>query len=583
MDVLQATVRCNADYQYQKRAVPDLHATGEEPSDAEQGQSTESYKFTASLLCGCGALKRGTGKLIMTTLATAMRAANVADFYMTKYLSKAQEALGPVMQPFIAGMRRIATAENAPEAAETTLVQRAQQRIRRFIFCANRTMWFSACELGVFLTTGDSCVRSEPTTKVFSGKGTAMMHECKRLLNHSTAQEGLLVARSSTQHTEATAMNAFLVPQTDSEAVTDTDADTDADTDSDATEPPHGDPSGTTTEPPSKKQRRQPTVVSDAQPGAATDDTSFLEDDCDEAFPPAITSADAHATIADASGRKQMFTKSLAHRDDWLHRGIRLRDVDYYHYARFFERVEMPRSGTAQSFQKRHGAYYIFDSHYAFARSYVQVLRRTPKTVQIVGPQCKRSDVNGGEDNAVYKAYFHSCVQCTGAQECANPLMYQQLLYPQIDDIDKYLAMLPNTPNAKRVQTRFAPAWKARRYEIEVLADRAADKHNRAMRIGVIHDTTSFKGVRIQRKVLERGTDDSTQHVFEIKLLQVLIQQCVRQLLGQGTCMERVMQEVMECLDIPTPWHPDQPHLAEWQAFSAREILFNLDQTGSQF
>ena len=95
----------------------------------------------------------------MTTIATAMRAANVADFYMTKYLSKAQEALGPVIQPFIAGMRRIASAESAPEAADSTLVQRARQRIRRFIFCANRTMWFSACELGVFLATGDSCVR----------------------------------------------------------------------------------------------------------------------------------------------------------------------------------------------------------------------------------------------------------------------------------------------------------------------------------------------------------------------------------------------------------------------------------------
>ena len=40
------------------------------------------------------------------TLATAMRAANVADFYMTKYQSKPQEKLGPTIQPFIAGMRR---------------------------------------------------------------------------------------------------------------------------------------------------------------------------------------------------------------------------------------------------------------------------------------------------------------------------------------------------------------------------------------------------------------------------------------------------------------------------------------------
>ena len=187
MDVLQSTVCCNADYQYQKRAVPDLQGTEQKPSATEQRQSTESHKCTASFLYGCGALKRDMCLRIMRTLATAMRAANVADFYMTKYLSKAQEALGPVMQPFIAGMRRIAVAESAPEAADTSLVQRAQQRIRRFIFCANRTMWFSACELGVFLATGDSCVKTEYTCKVFSGKGIAMMHECKRLLNHSSA------------------------------------------------------------------------------------------------------------------------------------------------------------------------------------------------------------------------------------------------------------------------------------------------------------------------------------------------------------------------------------------------------------
>ena len=115
--------------------------------------------------------------------------------------------------PIIAGMRRIASAESAPEAADSTLVQRARQRIRRFIFSANRTMWFSACELGVFLATGDSCVKTEENTKVFSGKGIAMMHECKRLLNHSTAAEGLLLARSSTQRAKVgcTIMEALRV------------------------------------------------------------------------------------------------------------------------------------------------------------------------------------------------------------------------------------------------------------------------------------------------------------------------------------------------------------------------------------
>jgi len=237
----------------------------------------------------------------------------------------------------------------------------------------------------------------------------------------------------------------------------------------------------------------------------------------------------------------------------------------------------MPRSGSAQSFQKKHGTYYLFDAHYPLAKTHVQVVQKRANTVQNVGPQCKRSDVNGGEDNAVYKAYFHSCVHCPGAEQCANPLMYQQLLYPRIDDIDKYLALLQSTPNAKRMQLRFAPAWKARRSELELLADRAQKKHDDAKRIGVIHDTTSFKSVRIPRTA--SAPDDATEHVFEVRMRQVLIQQTVLHTMKYGNCLERVMTTLMEYLAIPLPWHADQPHLAEWQAFSTREILFNIDQS----
>ena len=343
-----------------------------------------------------------------------------------------------------------------------------------------------------------------------------MMHECKRLLNHSTAAEGLLLASSSTQRAKATSMDAFIVPQP---------TDADADADSDATERTGSDDAADEDGGAPKKQRGEATVGSEEQRDNGSEPAESSEDDCDEALPPEITNHDAAGTVADATGKKQVFTKSLAHRDDWLHRGNMLRDMDYYHYSRFVERVEMPRSGSAQSFQKHHGVYYLFDRHYPLAKTYVQILRKHAKTVQNVGPQCKRSDVNGGEDNAVYKAYFHSCVQCPGAEQCANPLMYQQLLYPRIDDVDKYLALLQNTPDLKRKQTRFAPAWKARRAELEVLADRAAEKHDKAKRIGVIHDTTSFKGVRIPRTAT--APDAATEYGFEVRMRQVLIQQAV--------------------------------------------------------
>ena len=220
----------------------------------------------------------------MNTLATAMRAAHVADFYMTKYASKAQEALGPVMQPFAACMRRIVAAENEPDAADTTLIQRARLRIRRFIFCANRTMWFSACELGVFLATGASCVKTEPVAKVFSGKGIAMMHECKRMLNHSTSDQGLLCASRATGRTEATAMHTFLIPQPPPED-TDSEASSDA-TESDADE---SKADGNATERATKKRRIDEATKDTVPLGAAKEHTDYLEDCGDEAFPQVIT------------------------------------------------------------------------------------------------------------------------------------------------------------------------------------------------------------------------------------------------------------------------------------------------------
>ena len=137
--------------------------------------------------------------------------------------------------------------------------------------------------------------------------------------------------------------------------------------------------------------------------------------------------------------------------------------------------------------------YHLFDKHYPMSRNYVQVLYRHPRTVQVVGSQCLRSDVNQGEDNAMYKSYFHTCIRCPGADECANPLLCRPLLFPQTEDVDRELALLQSEPEKQRTIRRFAPAWRARRYEIEVLADRHAEKRKRAKRTDVIHDTTTLK------------------------------------------------------------------------------------------
>ena len=124
----------------------------------------------------------------------------------------------------------------------------------------------------------------------------------------------------------------------------------------------------------------------------------------------------------------------------------------------------------------------------------------------------------------MYTAYYHFLVHCPAADDCANPLMYRPLLFPYIPDPDAYLALLQQTPHAERTTLRFLPAWRARRSEIEVLADRAAEKRAAAMRVGVVHDTTAFKSARIPRSRLPAAAE----HGFEARLRLVLLLQLAR-------------------------------------------------------
>ena len=91
-DVLQSAIRCNADYQYQKRCVPDIDLS---ELQEDVGQAAEPPSFMVHIMCG---VRSVIAVAIGITLATAMRAANIADSYMTKYQSKPQEKLGSILE-----------------------------------------------------------------------------------------------------------------------------------------------------------------------------------------------------------------------------------------------------------------------------------------------------------------------------------------------------------------------------------------------------------------------------------------------------------------------------------------------------
>ena len=86
----------------------------------------------------------------------------------------------------------------------------------------------------------------------------------------------------------------------------------------------------------------------------------------------------------------------------------------------------------------------------------------------------------------------------------------------------------------------------------------------------------AMQGFRIPRSRLSAAAE----HGFDARLRQVLLLQLARQGNSHSTtCSERVAALLMDYLDVPLPWHPEQPHLAEWQALSAREVLLNFDST----
>ena len=149
-------------------------------------------------------------------------------------------------------------------------------------------------------------------------------------------------------------------------------------------------------------------------------------------------------------------------------------DMDMFHYARYIQRTEIPSSGTAKTFQNHFGVFFPFDAHYPVSKQYVQTLRTNALLPQNVGPNLIRSDVNGGEDNAMWKACWHSQLRCTGPTECTNPLLCRHLLFPSdLQGKNEFCVK------------KFALAWKAQRAFIEILADRAEQKLQAEERIGL--------------------------------------------------------------------------------------------------
>ena len=200
-DLCQVCLRCNVDYQYQNRTFPDTANLPQNQPMALQSTLSDSPGQTPRTrlpgvlgwLAKHAGSAAGTGVVLLSSFAVAMRSSSVADFYATKYLAKPQQWLATALGPLISGYKRVEEEEKQKETPLSTKAL-ALRKMRTAIFAAFRSVWISPCEACLYLETGGSAVLTHYDVVVHGQKGLFMMHECKRILNKQVAGEGLWYA-----------------------------------------------------------------------------------------------------------------------------------------------------------------------------------------------------------------------------------------------------------------------------------------------------------------------------------------------------------------------------------------------------
>ena len=127
---------------------------------------------------------------------------------------------------------------------------------------------------------------------------------------------------------------------------------------------------------------------------AQNDDTGATEDGGDE----------DHAMVQKKAS-VQVFQITISLRDDWLHRGDALQDMDIQTYAEHIERQAKPIRGTDMQKILAQPTF-AFDAHYKLAPGFMQVIKAGQRRclARFNVPNCIRENVTEGEENAQFKA-----------------------------------------------------------------------------------------------------------------------------------------------------------------------------------
>ena len=592
-DVGQNWGRCNVDLQFMPRT---LVADEFFASSAEQPAVVQANPALALGMYGVR-MKLPKAPLLRRcfhAMVAMFQAAHNCDFYITKYIGKPMEQLQSLLANIGVGLRRMEQEEEASRAASTETgsaagpadadaaalpAERARRTTLRIATAANRSSWCSCCEMATFIKTGAMARKTHRPMAIFLSRPLFLYEECRRLLQHS---HNVLMEppKLSDEQMRPIDVLCFAAPLAESavqrEVPPTEDGDTpdrssmDSSDDDDLSQDEDGSADAASAPSQDEDHNRSAELPAEQHPESAPQ------------LPPAALpnqAAPSDASDEDETLIAGSFEVTTSAHDDWLHRGLFLFDFDFHTYMRYVRRKPCSARMKVTDIERAEDIF-LFDSHYALAKSHCQELKTDGQCTLVVleALKCPSPAVNNGEDNAVFKSLLGTLIKCQGPGHCADPLFcrsgFFQVTVPesslQTATDALYQRSDGSTLTVKRVtHPDDSPStfscrlqWKARRAEIEVLAQQATNLSNDAKRIPVLADTHLLRGFHFS------GAAQSLYHLF-VCLTQMWIQK-------EGRALPPFAPLVLAYLGIPCH-HAHQMSLAQFSAYHLRDVIYNLD------
>ena len=583
-DVGQVSDRCNLDFQFLPCAPPPLAAedknsgssqTAVEGTAEDPGSEASRIAAAAMGMQGDRRSKRKRDEIhkwlygtrhndlpshlrsdVVESFSAAFRKQYVMDFYITKYQGKQMEALTPLFQSMQGGVHRLEDQEReeeeqakatADENDEPTakkrkthedLAKRARRLTIRLASMANRCYWLSATEVAVHILTGGDCLQSHNNQRLFTRQLQWAFQECKRHLNGEDATEAASICEQS--------IDAVTVQlRCDSPQVTAAfGADALQLTAADRASEPAVDTAG----------RDEADAGNDGEDSEADD--AHAEDadqpDAEEGCEAAATGGHSGAENVVAMSTTTASTNAA---DDYTHRGKDLLAMPLYFY-----RMHVVRNLRGHSTAVPGGTIFEFEPQYPLARTYVQKVMLDQMDVPTIdGFQCP-TWIQDPEQNCLLKSMLFTPWACHDALTCGCVSRFAHLLSSCCGAAVPGAAQ-PGVGCSRKFT--FERAWRTRRSEIHVWAQRADDRSDAARKHLVLADTTLFAKIKEPKEELDRG--------LEFGRTVLACSTTCRKMPAHALWLPLAFSGLI------CSWHEEQCTLAEYCAYKARDVLAHMD------